>query len=96
MNAKELGVQRYNNRFRILEALDRHDPPLSPPDIARKTGKSVQAVWKTINGQSHSEEILRSLRAHGVSEKYLFDPRKLGVPVRPNGMTARRKQREVA
>lgn len=45
--------------------------------LARELGVSCEAVSATILGKNHSARVLDALRAAGVPEKYLFDPRRM-------------------
>lgn len=45
-------------------------------DVATKAGVSPQTVSATMNGFRHSPKVLDALRALGVPEKYLYDPRR--------------------
>ena len=78
-----LGFERYKLRWRILEALDAQG--LGLQDIADRVGVSYQAVRRVWLGETHSERILQACRAAGVPEKYLCDPRRLGVKMRGYG-----------
>lgn len=49
--------------------------------MADELGISESAVCATVRGYNHSERVLDALRAAGVPEKYLFDPRRM-APVR--------------
>ncbi len=44
--------------------------------VARELGLSEAMVSKTVNGIKHSPRVLNKLRAIGVPEEYLFDPRR--------------------
>ena len=59
--------------MRIHEALRRNGS--SAAVVAYELGISQSAVSATILGKNHSSRILDALRAAGVPEKYLFDPR---------------------
>ncbi|NHZ46209.1 XRE family transcriptional regulator [Nitratidesulfovibrio liaohensis] len=67
------GVRRARMRFRIREVLDRNNT--NAKRIAEALGISHQAVLKVLQGNSHSIRVLDALRAAGVPERYLFDPR---------------------
>lgn len=45
-------------------------------DVARAAGVSPQAVYCTMNGFRHSPRVLDALRAFGIPERLLFDPRR--------------------
>lgn len=45
-------------------------------DVATKAGVSPQTVSATMNGFRHSPKVLDALRAFGVPERYLYDPRR--------------------
>lgn len=70
-----LGARRGRMRFRIREALDLNNT--SAKQVAKSLGISHQAVLRTIQGHCHSERVLNALRAAGVPERYLFDPRRV-------------------
>lgn len=44
-------------------------------DVAALAGVCKQTVSATLNGHRHSPQVLQALRALGIPEKYLFDPR---------------------
>lgn len=44
-------------------------------DVAEVAGVSPQTVSATMNGFRHSPRVLAALRAFGVPERLLFDPR---------------------
>lgn len=67
------GARRARMRFRIREALDRNNT--NAKRLAADLGISHQAVLKVLQGNSHSQRVLDALRAAGVPERYLFDPR---------------------
>ena len=69
----KLGEQRCFWSMRIHEALRRNGR--SAAVIACELGVSQSAVSATILGKNHSGRVLDALRAAGVPEKYLFDPR---------------------
>ena len=69
----KLGEQRCFWSLRIHEALRRNGR--SAAVIAYELGVSQSAVSATILGKNHSPRVLDALRAAGVPEKYLFDPR---------------------
>ena len=60
--------------LRIHEALRRNGR--SATVLARELGVSCE-VSATILGKNHSPRVLDALRAAGVPEKYLFDPRRM-------------------
>ena len=72
-NRKDCGDNRYAARYLIRAVLD--DQGLSMQDVARRIGVSGEAVTATIRGRIHSPRVLDELRALGVPEQYLFDPR---------------------
>lgn len=72
---QELGYKRCFWSMRIYEHLKRHG--MSASTIAHGLGITSQAVSQTINGKRHSLRVLDALRAAGVPEKYLFDPRRM-------------------
>ena len=72
---QELGYKRCFWSMRIYEHLKRHG--MSASTIAHGLGITSQAVSQTINGKRHSPRVLDALRAAGVPEKYLFDPRRM-------------------
>lgn len=45
-------------------------------DVARAAGVSPQSVYCTMNGSRHSPRVLDALRAFGIPEDLLFDPRR--------------------
>lgn len=47
--------------------------------LANKLGCTPENVYKAVRGNGHSPLVLNALRALGVPEEYLFDPRVLGV-----------------
>ncbi len=73
MNRKECGCRRYQTHRRIRAVLVEHG--LSMAELARRIGVSAEAVSATVRGKRHSPRVLDALRAVGVPEKYLFDPR---------------------
>lgn len=86
MTARELGLARYKKRYRILEALEAHKPSMGLQDIADSLGITLQGVRRTFLGDLHSERVLQALRDAGVPEKYLFDPRRLGLRLHNYGL----------
>lgn len=70
---QELGYKRCFWSMRIYEHLKRRG--MSASTVACDLGMTPQAVSQTINGRRHSARVLDALRAAGVPEKYLFDPR---------------------
>ena len=70
------GSRRAKKKRLIQMALDRVG--LNLPRVAERAGVSRQAVSATINGLIHSAKVLDALRAAGVDERLLFDPRKGG------------------
>lgn len=76
MTRAELGAQRCYWSMRIHEALRRHGR--SARIVAYELGVTESAVSATILGKNHSARVLDALRAAGVPEKYLFDPRHTG------------------
>lgn len=46
-------------------------------DVAQIAGVTKQTVSATLNGFRHSPKVLDALRAIGVSEELLYDPRKI-------------------
>lgn len=75
----ELGALRCRVAKRIYEALQRKGGTAGL--VADELGISESAVCATVRGCNHSERVLDALRAAGVPEKYLFDPRRM-APVR--------------
>lgn len=71
----QLGEQRCFWSMRIYEALKRNGYTLAV--LARELGMTTSAVGATIRGKNHSAKVLDHLRALGVNEKYLFDPRRV-------------------
>jgi len=69
----ECGLARNRVRRRIQEYLDRIEKSMA--DIGRELDVSRQLVSSTISGANHSARVLDHLRALGVPEKFLFDPR---------------------
>ena len=69
----ELASRRNFFSMRIHEALRRAGRSSSV--IAHELGVSREAVSATILGKNHSARVLDALRAAGVPEKYLCDPR---------------------
>ncbi|MEG6504239.1 XRE family transcriptional regulator [Nitratidesulfovibrio sp. 1201_IL3209] len=69
------GARRGRMRFRIREALDLNNT--NARRVAESLGISHQAVLRVIQGHSHSKRVLDALRAAGVPERYLFDPRNM-------------------
>lgn len=61
---------------RIYEHLRRAG--MNGQTIADSLGVSRANVSRTITGKGHSPRVLDALRAAGVPEKYLFDPRRDG------------------
>ena len=70
---KELGALRCFWSMRIYEALRRNGR--SAALVAAELGISRVSVSSTILGKNHSPRVLDALRAAGVPERYLFDPR---------------------
>lgn len=68
--------QRCFYSWRIREALARNGR--TSRTIAWELGISEAAVSQAISGKTHSPRVLDALRAAGVPEKYLFDPRHTG------------------
>ena len=75
---KRLGEKRCFYAMRIHEALRRNRR--SAATVAYELGISRTAVSSTILGKNHSPRVLDALRAAGVPEKYLFDPRRMEQP----------------
>lgn len=75
---KRLGEKRCFYSMRIHEALRRNRR--SAATVAHELGISRTAVSSTILGKNHSPRVLDALRAAGVPEKYLFDPRRMEQP----------------
>lgn len=75
MTRSELGDKRCFWSMRIYEHLKRRG--MSSSTLAHDLGMTRQSVCKTISGRSHSARVLDALRAAGVPEKYLFDPRRV-------------------
>lgn len=69
----ELGDKRCYWSMRIYEHLKRQGK--SSVTLAHELGMTRQSVCKTISGRCHSTRVLDALRAAGVPEGYLFDPR---------------------
>jgi transcriptional regulator with XRE-family HTH domain len=88
---KRLGAQRAQVSYIIAHEMRQRGYTYS--SLARRLGCSVVNVSTTINGRIHSPIVLDALRAIGVPEIYLFDPRNIEMsnpPVRQpaGGMTA--------
>lgn len=66
--------RRCFNALRIREALWRQGVTFRM--LAESLGVSPQAISNTVTGKNHSGVVLDALRAHGVPEQYLYDPRK--------------------
>lgn len=77
MNAaarNKLGQLRSRYRHRIREALEDNGwPTLSA--LAEDEGLTTESFSKVLRGQGHSPRVLDRLRAEGVPERYLYDPR---------------------
>lgn len=71
---KELGSKRGAVKHLIYHELGRNN--MNGPMLAEKLGCSNANVSNTILGYNHSKLVLDGLRAAGVPEKYLFDPRR--------------------
>ena len=69
----KLWAQRCFYSLRIHEAL-RHNGRTAT-SLARELGVTLPAVSATIIGRRHTPRILDALKAAGVPEEYLFDPR---------------------
>lgn len=74
----ELGAQRCWHSGYIDIHLKRKG--MSRRTIAWQLGISESAVSQTLSGKNHSARVLDALRAAGVPEKYLFDPRRAEAP----------------
>ncbi len=70
---KVYGQRRAKNKRLIQKALD--DAGLNLAKIAERAGVSRQAVSTTLNGHIHSAKVLDALRAVGVMDRLLCDPR---------------------
>lgn len=71
----ELGAKRCFWSKRIYEALGRKG--MTATTLAYAIGLSKKSVGATILGRNHSPRVLDALRAAGVPEEYLFDPRRV-------------------
>lgn len=76
---RNLGAQRSKVSHLIYHHL-RSEAGYSGARLARELGCSTANVSKTITGVYHSEMVLDALRALGVPEAYLFDPRRQDEP----------------
>lgn len=78
MSAKQhFGRERGENKRLIQMFLDKCG--LSQAAFAAHIGVSPQAVSSVIGGRTHSPKVLDGLRAIGVPEEYLYDPRRVSV-----------------
>jgi len=73
MNMNACGTRRYINRFVIRGILDDHG--ISMAELGRRIGVTPEAVSATIRGKKHSPKVLDALKAIGVPNECLFDPR---------------------
>ncbi len=77
MNAKKraaLGAERAKWLWRIREAMSDNGKE-SYSALAKELNVSDETVRRTVKGTLHSTSVLDWLRAHGVPESYLCDPR---------------------
>ena len=75
---QECGNARCQCSARIYEHLSRVG--MNGQTIADSLGTSRQWVSRVITGKEHSPRVLDALRAAGVPEKYICDPRCMGAP----------------
>lgn len=69
-----LGAKRATFVWRIREAMSNNGMP-SFVALGRELSVSDETVRRTVHGTLHSYDVLDWLRAHGVPEEYLCDPR---------------------
>lgn len=67
------GQKRADVKRQIQHLLDVQGQSFA--DVARAAGVSRQTVSATMNGFRHSPRVLQVLRALGIPEELLFDPR---------------------
>ena len=76
MNRAACGIQRFACRYIIRSILDSHN--ISMAELGRRIGVTSESVSATVLGKRHSPKVLDALKAMGVPEAYLFDPRTIG------------------
>lgn len=76
MTRASCGMRRYEQRYVIRAMLEERG--LNMSEIARRLGVSPTIVSSTIMGKRHSLVVLDALKAEGIPDKYLFDPRVWG------------------
>ncbi len=74
---KKLGRQRFNVSHLIVREIRLLGHTGS--SLSRSLGVSHTIVNDTIRGDKHSPIVLDALRSLGISEKLLFDPKKMEV-----------------
>ena len=67
------GRSRAEAKREIQKILDDHEKNFV--NVAEMAGVTPQTVSATMNGHRHSPSVLKALRALGVPEKLLCDPR---------------------
>lgn len=68
------GRKRADSKREIQRLLD--DKGKNFVDVAEVAGVTPQTVSATMNGFRHSPRVLDALRAFGIPERLLFDPRR--------------------
>lgn len=71
---RQLGARRADVRHLIAHEMRLRGHTAS--SLARELGCSGVNVQKVVAGQGHSPRVLDALRALGIPEQYLFDPRR--------------------
>jgi len=89
MRAADPGARRRAHSTQIRAYLLLHHK-LTLSALARQLGVCLEVVSCTVRGKRNNPRVLDALRAYGVPEKYLFDPRMAVVPQ----MAASRKEQE--
>lgn len=73
--SEECKAARYAHRWQIRAHLIGREKTMAA--LAESIGITAQAVAATVSGKNNSPRVLDALRALGVPEKYILDPRRM-------------------